>query len=153
RLGRARVAAAAALAVMAALPPALDGGAARWRQDARLPAHLFDHALAGLAPRATVDPGTPGMEALLRYGAAVGLRPDLTLPPPRPPAPRAWARCARSPRPSGAPGRRRWPPTPAPPRTRPRRCPAPRTRRDSWTRTRCRTPARAARGCRPSADR
>lgn len=81
RVGRARVAAAAALAVLAALPPALDGGTRRWTHDGRGAGRLLGHALADLPLRAAVDPGTPQMDGLLRYGAAMGLRPDLALAP------------------------------------------------------------------------
>jgi hypothetical protein len=79
KLGPARVAAAAAIAVIAAAWPALDGGAWRWRRDVRLPERLLEQAQVPLAPGASVDPGTPQMRALFEYGATLGLRPDLTV--------------------------------------------------------------------------
>jgi len=82
-LGRGRVPAAAALSAMAALAPALDGGKARWSPDVRLPARLLERALDDLPPRASVDPGSYEMRSLFRYGAAVGLRPDITIRPTR----------------------------------------------------------------------
>ncbi len=77
RLGRGRAAAAAALGTMALISTALDGGASRWRRETRLPAALIDRTLARAPLRGLVDPGTPEMAALLRYAAAMGLRPDL----------------------------------------------------------------------------
>jgi hypothetical protein len=79
KIGRARVAAAAAVAIIAAVAPLLDGGPARWTQDAHLPARLLDRALADVPLRADVNPGSPEMTALFRYGHALGLRPDVTL--------------------------------------------------------------------------
>jgi hypothetical protein len=79
KLGRARLAAATALAVMAAIAPALDGGAARWSRDVRLPTHLMVRALSEVPLRATVDPGTPEMAGLFHYAGALGLRPDITV--------------------------------------------------------------------------
>jgi hypothetical protein len=81
RLGFARLPAALVLGVTALVVPALDGGAARWTRDTRLPARLLEEAHARSPLRATVDPGSAEMRALLRYGAALGLRPDLTLRP------------------------------------------------------------------------
>jgi hypothetical protein len=80
KLGRARVAAATALAIMAVVSPALDGAGARWSRDARLPAHLLGRALAEVPLRAKVDPGTPAMAGLFHYAVALGLRPDIQLP-------------------------------------------------------------------------
>jgi hypothetical protein len=79
KLGRARLAAATAIAVMALVSPALDGGAWRWRRDVRLPARLLTRALDAVPLRAAVDPGTPEMAGLFHYAAALGLRPDLTV--------------------------------------------------------------------------
>jgi hypothetical protein len=79
KLGPARVATAAVIAVIAAAWPALDGGGWRWRRDVRLPERLLEQAQAPLAPRAGVDPGSPRMGALFDYGAALGLRPDLQI--------------------------------------------------------------------------
>jgi hypothetical protein len=77
RLGRARLAAAATLAVMLVLTPAVDGGRARWLRHPVLPMRLLDHALARAELRSVVDPGTPTMDGLFRLAGAVGLRPDL----------------------------------------------------------------------------
>lgn len=81
RLGRARLAAAVALAVMLVLTPAMDGGGARWLRRATLPAHLLDHALARAEVRSVVDPGTAEMDGLFRLARAIGLRPDLVIEP------------------------------------------------------------------------
>jgi hypothetical protein len=58
--------------------PLLDGGPARWTRDAHLPARLLDRALADVPLRADVNPGSPEMTALFRYGHALGVRPDVT---------------------------------------------------------------------------
>jgi hypothetical protein len=79
KLGRARLAAATALAVMAVVSPALDGASALWSRDARLPAHLLGRALAEVPLRAQVDPGSPEMAGLFHYAASLGLRPDIQL--------------------------------------------------------------------------
>jgi hypothetical protein len=79
KLGPARAAAAAVLAVTALAWPILEGGGRRWSRDGRVPARLLEHALAGAPPRSVVDPGTPEMAALLGYARALGLRPDLTI--------------------------------------------------------------------------
>jgi hypothetical protein len=79
KLGRARLAAATAIAVMALVSPALDGGAHRWSRDTRLPARLLARALDDVPLRAAVDPGTPEMDGLFHYAASLGLRPDLTI--------------------------------------------------------------------------
>lgn len=79
RLGRARLAATATLAVMLVLTPALDGGRARWLRHPVLPMRLLDHALARVELRSVVDPGTPTVEGLFRLAGAIGLRPDLVL--------------------------------------------------------------------------
>jgi hypothetical protein len=82
KLGPARLPAALVLGVVAVLPPALDGGAARWRRQGRLPARLLEAAHDRAPSGGRIDPGTPEMEALLRYGAALGLRPDLHIDAP-----------------------------------------------------------------------
>jgi hypothetical protein len=79
RLGRARMVTAIVLAALAVVSPVLDGGASRWRRDAHGPEHLLEHALLRAPLRASVDPGTAEMDGLLRYGAALGLRPDLEI--------------------------------------------------------------------------
>jgi len=79
RLGRARIFTAIVLAALAVVSPALDGGAARWQRDARGPERLLEHALLRAPLRASVDPGTVEMDGLFRYGAALGLRPDLEI--------------------------------------------------------------------------
>jgi hypothetical protein len=79
RLGRARLAAAATLAVMLVLTPAMDGGTARWLRRPALPMRLLDHALARADLRSQVDPGTPAMAGLFRLAKVIGLRPDLVL--------------------------------------------------------------------------
>jgi len=79
RLGRARMAAVLALAVMVVLSPALDGGVGRWGRSALLPMRLLDHALGRVGPRSVVDPGTDEMEGLFRLAHAMGLRPDLVV--------------------------------------------------------------------------
>ena len=77
RMGRAGVATAAALAVIAAVSPALDGGAARWSRRTRLPGALLTRALGEVPLRAAaVEPGSAQVDALFRYGRAIGLRPD-----------------------------------------------------------------------------
>jgi hypothetical protein len=79
KLGPARLAAATAIAVMAVVSPALDGGSFRWTRDGRRPARLLARALHDVPLRAQVDPGTPEMSGLFRYAASVGLRPDITV--------------------------------------------------------------------------
>jgi hypothetical protein len=79
RLGRARTATAIVLAALAVVSPVLDGGASRWRRDIRGPERLLELALARAALRGSVDPGTPEMDGLFRYAAALGLRPDLEI--------------------------------------------------------------------------
>jgi hypothetical protein len=81
KLGRARLAAAAAVVAMTVVPPALDGGASRWRRDLRMPARLIEHALARAPVRARIDPGSASMDGLFRYAALLGLRQDLTVIP------------------------------------------------------------------------
>jgi hypothetical protein len=77
RMGRAGVATAAALAVIAAVSPALDGGAARWSRRTPLPGALLTRALGEVPLRAAaVAPGSAQVDALFRYGRAIGLRPD-----------------------------------------------------------------------------
>lgn len=76
RLGRARLAAACALAVILAFPPAMDGGFSRW-VTRPVPMRLLDRALERAESRAVVDPGTPEMAGLFRLARAIGLRPDL----------------------------------------------------------------------------
>jgi hypothetical protein len=77
RLGRARIVTAIVLAALAVVSPVLDGGASRWRRD--VPELLLEHALLRSPMRTSVDPGTAEMDGLLRYGAALGLRPDLEI--------------------------------------------------------------------------
>jgi hypothetical protein len=77
RLGRARIATAIVLAALAVVSPVLDGGASRWRRDVRGPARLLEIALQRAPLRGSVDPGTPEMDGLFRYAAAMNLRPDL----------------------------------------------------------------------------
>jgi hypothetical protein len=79
KLGRARLAAATAIVVIAAVAPALDGGTERWSRDGRLPAHLLGRALGEAPLRAQVDPGTPEMSGLFHFAASLGLRPDITV--------------------------------------------------------------------------
>lgn len=79
KLGRARLAAIAALTIISAVAPALDGGAARWRADLSLPARLLDRALAMAPLRSSVDPGSALMHGLFRYSEGIGMRPDLTI--------------------------------------------------------------------------
>ncbi len=79
RLGRARMVAAIVLAGLAVVSPFLDGGINRWRRDGHGPERLLEHALLRSPLRASVDPGTAEMDGLLRYGAALGLRPDLEI--------------------------------------------------------------------------
>lgn len=79
RLGRARTVTAIVLAALAVVSPVLDGGASRWRHDAHGPERLLEHAFLRAPLRASVDPGTAEMDGLFRYGAALGLRPDLEI--------------------------------------------------------------------------
>jgi hypothetical protein len=79
KLGRARLAAATAIAIMAVVSPALDGGALRFARDARLPGHLLGRALDEVPLRAQVDPGSAEMSGLFHYAASLGLRPDITV--------------------------------------------------------------------------
>jgi hypothetical protein len=79
RLGRARVVTALVLAALVVVSPVLDGGTSRWRRDAHGPERLLEHALLRAPLRASVDPGTAEMDGLFRYGAALGLRPDLEI--------------------------------------------------------------------------
>jgi hypothetical protein len=79
RLGRARIATAIVLAALAVVSPVFDGGASRWRRDVHGPERLLEHALLRSPLRASVDPGTAEMDGLFRYGAALGLRPDIEI--------------------------------------------------------------------------
>jgi len=79
KLGRARLAATAALAVMLMLTPAMDGVRTRWLVRAVPPTHLLDHALDRADLRSVVDPGSGQMEGLFRLARAMGLRPDLVV--------------------------------------------------------------------------
>jgi len=81
RLGRARIVTAIVLAALVVVSPVFDGGTSRWRRDTHAPERLLEHALLRSPLRASVDPGTPEMDGLLRYGAALGLRPDLEIAP------------------------------------------------------------------------
>ena len=78
RLGRARLAAALALAVILVFSPAMDGGATRW-VGRPLPMRLLDRALDRAGVRSVVDPGTSEMAGLFQYARAIGLRPDLEI--------------------------------------------------------------------------
>jgi hypothetical protein len=78
RLGRARTAAALALAVIFVLSPAMDGGRARWVSRS-MPMHLLDRALERVQVRSVVEPGTDEMAGLFRLARAIGLRPDLEI--------------------------------------------------------------------------
>jgi hypothetical protein len=82
KLGRAEAAAAAALALIAAAPPAFDGGRARWSPDIALAERLLDQGLDAVPLRGVLRPGTPEMESLFRYAATLGLRPDIAWPRP-----------------------------------------------------------------------
>jgi hypothetical protein len=86
KLGAARVAAAAVVAVVAMVTPALDGGDRRWRRSSALPERLLIQAQASLPLRAAVDPGSAVMTALFGYGQATGRRPDLSFVRPAPAA-------------------------------------------------------------------
>jgi len=86
KLGRARAATATVVAVLALVSPALDGGGRRFRRSTPLPEALLREAHAELGPRLRVDAGSTTMSGLLRYGQALGLRPDLQISPWRPPA-------------------------------------------------------------------
>ncbi len=59
--------------------PSHTAGTSRWRRDVRGPERLLEHALLRAPLRALVDPGTAEMDGLLRYGAALGLRPDIEI--------------------------------------------------------------------------
>ena len=75
RLGRARIAAASALAVILVLSPAMDRRARRG--SAGSPMHLLDRALERAEARSMVFPGSPTMDGLFALARAMGLRPDL----------------------------------------------------------------------------
>ena len=79
RLGRGRIFTAVVLAALSVVSPLLDGGTSRWRRDTRGAERLLEHALLRSPLRASVDPGTAEMDGLFRYGAALGLRPDLEI--------------------------------------------------------------------------
>jgi hypothetical protein len=79
RLGRARMAAALALAVMLVISPAMDGGRSRWLRGSGSPMRLLDRALARAEIRSVVFPGTVEMEGLFRLARSIGLRPDLEI--------------------------------------------------------------------------
>jgi hypothetical protein len=81
RLGRARFMTAVVLAALTVVSPALDGGLGRWQRDTHSNERLLEHALLRAPLRAEVNPGTPEMEGLLRYGAGLGMRPDLEIKP------------------------------------------------------------------------
>jgi hypothetical protein len=80
-LGRARGAGALCLAVVAALWPLMDGGSARFRRAPGFPEALLQRAHERLDPGVVVDPGSPQMAHLFRYGQVLGLRPDLEIAP------------------------------------------------------------------------
>ena len=77
RLGRARVAAAFALAAMVVLSPALDSGSSRRRTAS--PMRLLNHALLRAEVGSLVCPGTVEMDGLFHLARAQGLRPDLEI--------------------------------------------------------------------------
>lgn len=79
RLGAMRLAAAAALAVMAAAVPTLADPRLDRAREVRATQALLVRGLERLPPRARVDPGSPELRALFRHAAALGLRPDLTV--------------------------------------------------------------------------
>jgi hypothetical protein len=79
RLGRARFMTASVLAALTVVSPALDGGPSRWQRDTHGNERLLEHALLRAPLRASVDPGSPEMEGLLRYGVGLGMRPDLEI--------------------------------------------------------------------------
>jgi hypothetical protein len=79
RLGRARFMTAAVLAALTVVSPTLDGGTSRWQRDIHGNERLLERALLRSPLRASVDPGSPEMEGLLRYGAGLGMRPDLEI--------------------------------------------------------------------------
>ncbi len=79
KLGRARMAAALALAVMLVISPAMDGGRSRWLRGSGAPTRLLDRALDRVEIRSVVFPGTVAMEGLFRLARAMGLRPDLDI--------------------------------------------------------------------------
>lgn len=79
RLGRARMAAALALAIIILLSPALDRRPGMEAARSGLPTHLLDRALGRAEIRATVFPGSEPMAGLFRLARALGLRPDLEL--------------------------------------------------------------------------
>ncbi len=79
RLGRARFMTAMVLSALTVISPAFDGGSSRWRRDTHVHERLLEHALLRAPLRASVNPGTPEMEGLIRYGAGLGLRPDLEI--------------------------------------------------------------------------
>jgi hypothetical protein len=90
KLGRAAPACAAALALMAAVSPALDGGmSARWLGR--------DGRAAAAAPRLAAPGGRDDVAAVLEYATRIGLRPDVAAAPPIPPAPHHRAPRAVSP--------------------------------------------------------
>jgi hypothetical protein len=73
RMGRARPAAALALAAIAVMAAGLDGGAARWQRDVRVPERLLERALDRTTPRSAVDAGSREMAGIFRYATLVGL--------------------------------------------------------------------------------
>jgi hypothetical protein len=79
RLGRARMAAALALAVMLVITPALDGGWTHAARRATWSMHLLDRALDRVELRAAVDPGTREMDGLFRLARVLGMRPDMVV--------------------------------------------------------------------------
>lgn len=81
KLGRARLPAALALSLMCLVAPVMSGGLARFGPDGRLPLHLLSRAEWRLPPRSAVDPGSDELRLVFRYGAALGVRPDLVIRP------------------------------------------------------------------------
>jgi len=79
KLGRARMAAALALAVILVFSPAMDGGQGRWLPRSDPAMHLLDIALARTEIRSVVFPGTVEMDGLFRLAHSLALRPDLAI--------------------------------------------------------------------------
>ncbi|MBN2576161.1 MAG: hypothetical protein JXP73_16495 [Deltaproteobacteria bacterium] len=79
RLGRARLAATAALSVMLVLTPAMDGRRGSLGRRPALAVHLLARALDRAELGSVVDPGTPEMDGLFRLARAMAWRPDLVI--------------------------------------------------------------------------
>jgi hypothetical protein len=79
QLGRARMAATLALAIILTISPAMDGGRGRWLRRSGLPMRLLDHALGRAQICGVVTPGTREMDGIFHLAGALGLRPDLEI--------------------------------------------------------------------------